>query len=94
MNDQQARQLLPLYADGEHEQWQIIVVDNGSSDDSMALVARDYAQATLLPLGRNLGCAAANNRGAQLAKGRHLLFLNADTVVPAGVLSSTVASKA
>ncbi len=77
-----------LYADGAHQHWQIIVVDNDSSDDSVAMVARDYPQATLLPLGRNLGFAAANNRGAQMAKGRHLLFLNADTAVPVGVLST------
>ena len=80
--------LRSLYDDPDHEQWQIIVVDNASADDSVAMVTRQFPQATLVALDRNLGFAKANNRGAKSAMGRHLLFLNADTVVLPGVITA------
>jgi len=80
--------LRSLHDDPDHEQWQIIVVDNASSDDSMAMVTRDFPQAMLVALDRNLGFAKGNNRGAEIASGRHLLFLNADTVVLPGVVAA------
>ncbi len=80
--------LQSLYDDPDHDQWQIIVVDNASSDDSVTMVARQFPQATLVTLDSNIGFARANNRGARIATGRHLLFLNADTVAPAGVITA------
>jgi N-acetylglucosaminyl-diphospho-decaprenol L-rhamnosyltransferase len=55
---------------------EIIVVDNGSSDES-AEVAREF-QARWLSLGENLGLAPALNRGAAMASGGFLLFINND----------------
>jgi N-acetylglucosaminyl-diphospho-decaprenol L-rhamnosyltransferase len=54
----------------------IIVVDNGSIDESEAVVAR-YG-AVWLPLGANRGLAAACNAGAAASKGEFLFFANAD----------------
>ena len=45
----------------------LIVVDNGSEDDTVARVAALAPAATWLPLGRNLGFGAANNRGSALS---------------------------
>jgi GT2 family glycosyltransferase len=55
---------------------EIIVVDNGSQDDS-AQVTREF-QARWLPLGNNVGLAPALNRGSASATGDFLLFINND----------------
>jgi N-acetylglucosaminyl-diphospho-decaprenol L-rhamnosyltransferase len=59
---------------------EIIVVDNGSIDDSKDVVDRHGA--TWLPLHSNRGIAAALNEGARIADGRYLLFLNQDMHFP------------
>lgn len=60
---------------------QVIVVDNASKDGSAHLVADKYPGVQLLASDENLGFAAANNKGTELAEGRVLLFLNSDTCV-------------
>jgi len=65
----------------DHE---IIVVDNGSTDGSAALVQDRYPAVRLLANTHNAGFAAANNQGARMAGGRYLLLLNPDTRVEPG----------
>jgi GT2 family glycosyltransferase len=67
---------------------EIIVADNGSSDDSEQ-VTREFG-ATWLPLGRNIGLAPALNRGAAIAKGDKLLFVNNDMRFDPGFVSALV----
>lgn len=67
---------LPSLRAQSHEPLEIVVVDNGSSDDS-EVVARQFG-ATWLPLGRNLGLAPALNRGAAVSNAEFLLFVNND----------------
>ncbi len=59
-------------------QLEIILVDNASSDGSLDLVGRRFPGVRVLPQTSNLGFAAANNIGAEVAKGDALLFLNND----------------
>lgn len=59
-----------------YEPLEIIVVDNASSDES-AQVVRDFG-VRWLPLTKNVGLGPALNRGAAVAKGDFLLFLNND----------------
>lgn len=60
---------------------EVIVLDNGSFDGSHALVAAEFPGVVFLQLAHNLGFARANNLGAARATGRHLLFLNPDTLL-------------
>lgn len=78
--------LQSLHDDPDSEHWQIIVADNASADGSVAMVRERFPAVEVLALDRNYGFAAANNRGAEVAGGHHLLFLNSDTVVPAGAI--------
>lgn len=57
--------------------YEIIVVDNASGDDSEAKLA-DIPDVTFIANGVNAGFGAANNRGAEVARGRYLFFLNPD----------------
>jgi GT2 family glycosyltransferase len=68
--------LLVQLAPFRHE---IIVVDNASRDESMALVARRFPEVVRLYNQTNLGFARANNQAVAVARGDYLLLLNVDT---------------
>ena len=68
-----------------------IVVDNASRDGADDMVARDFPDVVLIRNSENVGFSRASNQAAAQARGRHLLFLNNDTVVPAGALRRLVA---
>lgn len=65
---------------------EVFVVDNGSSDDSVAMVRSEFPEVTLIENGRNLGFARANNVALRRAAGRFWLLLNSDTIVTKGAL--------
>lgn len=62
---------------------EVILVDNGSSDGSLAMVAAKYPDIRVLAMGENLGFAEGNNRGVAAATGEYIVLLNNDTVVTA-----------
>lgn len=61
--------------------FEIIVVDNNSSDNSIAMIKDRYPEVILIPQKENLGFSKACNIGASRSTGKYLLFLNPDTVV-------------
>lgn len=61
--------------------YQVIVVDNNSSDDTAEVVKQDFPEVELIINDKNLGFAAANNVGLQKSKGEYILFLNPDTIL-------------
>lgn len=61
--------------------FEVLIVDNASSDGSADAVAAAFPAATLVRSPENLGFAAANNLAAREASGEWLLLLNPDTVV-------------
>jgi GT2 family glycosyltransferase len=57
---------------------EIIVVDNGSRDDSVQVLATEYPEVVLIPSAVNLGFGGANNRAYEAATGRYIVLLNSD----------------
>lgn len=70
--------------------YELIVVDNASSDRTAEKVRAADAGVRVLRNESNAGFAAACNQGAAAAQGKHLLFLNNDTVPLAGWLEPLV----
>jgi GT2 family glycosyltransferase len=66
---------------------EVIVVDNNSLDGSGEMVAEEFPQVHLIRMEANVGFAAANNRALTSARGKYVLLLNSDTVVPEGALA-------
>ena len=60
---------------------QTVVVDNDSRDTSLDML-RARADVTLIENRVNVGFAKANNQGIRIARGRYVLLLNPDTLVP------------
>lgn len=55
------------------------VVDNGSADESLALLARDYPETVVVPIPENRGFSAAINAGVTASRGEYVAALNNDT---------------
>lgn len=63
---------------GEYEIW---VIDNASTDDSITMLKEKYPQVKLIENDHNPGFAGANNQGIQQSQGDYILLLNPDTLV-------------
>jgi GT2 family glycosyltransferase len=63
---------------------EIILADNGSTDESVPLTRRDFSEVLVLELGRNLGLTGAINRAIGQARGEVIVPLNNDTEAAPG----------
>lgn len=66
--------------------FEIIVVDNSSTDGSVEFIRRHFSSVKVLPLEKNFGFGFANNKGFELSRGKYLLLLNPDTVLQENTL--------
>jgi GT2 family glycosyltransferase len=69
---------------------QVIVVDNGSKDDSADYLRREFPAVELIESAENLGFAAANNLGCARARGEYLVLLNSDAFLVGDSLAVSV----
>ena len=60
---------------------EVIVVDNGSTQDEVTTIEERYPQVKVIRSKENLGFAGGNNLGIKAAKGKYLFFLNNDTLL-------------
>jgi len=61
--------------------YEVIYVDNGSTDDSVQTIRREFPDVRLIAKDRNVGYSPAANEGSKLTDARYLLFINDDTIV-------------
>lgn len=73
--------LASLYQNQGAVSMEVIVVDNHSSDGTVAMIEREFPRVRVMALIRNIGFARANNRALPEASGRYVMLLNPDTEV-------------
>lgn len=69
---------------------EIVVVNNGSTDDSEEFIKNNYPKIKLINLKKNVGYAGGKNIGVSKARGKYILGLDNDTVVSPGFLNPLV----
>jgi GT2 family glycosyltransferase len=77
----------------DYPKHRVIVVDNGSTDDSVAIIAANYPEVTILETGENLGYTGGNNRGIEYALKDgcdYVWLLNDDVTVAPDSLSALI----
>ena len=76
------------------KKWQhrieVMIVDNGSSDGSAALVKKNFPQVNFVESGENLGFTGGNNLGLKEVKSKYALLLNSDTKILDGSLDKLI----
>lgn len=82
--------LQSIYQNRVNIDLEVFVVDNNSSDDTVAMIKNNYPQVKLIINDKNRGFAAANNQALKLATGTHVLLLNPDTEILPHSLSQSL----
>ncbi|HMQ55354.1 MAG TPA: glycosyltransferase family 2 protein [Anaerolineae bacterium] len=72
---------LPALLGQHYRSFEMVLVDNGSTDDSVEFTKRNFPDVKIIAFHRNLGFAEANNRAIQATTSPYLVTLNNDTRV-------------
>ena len=73
-----------------YNNYEIILVDNGSKDDSISFMTEHYPDVRIVQLSSNTGFAGGTNAGIKEARGEYILTLNNDTIVDSHLLDEIV----
>ena len=73
-----------------YNNYEIILVDNGSKDDSISFMTEHYPDVRIVQLSSNIGFAGGTNAGIKEARGEYILTLNNDTIVDSHLLDEIV----
>jgi len=71
-----------------YQDFEIIMVDNGSQDGSVSFVRKRFPEVRVVAIKENLGFAGGNNAGMAVARGELIALLNNDTVADPGWLAA------
>lgn len=82
--------LFASLATTQYTPYEVVVVDNASTDGTLAYLAREQPQVRVLSNSTNLGFGRACNQGVRAAQGAFFVFLNPDIVVTPAWLSILV----
>jgi N-acetylglucosaminyl-diphospho-decaprenol L-rhamnosyltransferase len=75
-----------IFANPTSAEFEVVVVDNASTDGSAEAVAGTYPQVKLIRSSENMGFARANNRAVAITASQYWLLLNPDTLVHAAAI--------
>jgi len=81
-------------AEPAQSRFEVIIVDNGSTDGSVAFIEKTHPELRLIKNPLNLGFAKANNQGILASGGEFILTLNNDTVLDKGFLAALMSAVA
>lgn len=70
--------------------YDVWVVDNASSDNSVAMVREEFPQANVIENTENAGFSRANNKAIKASDGRYVFLLNSDATILPGALDTLV----
>jgi N-acetylglucosaminyl-diphospho-decaprenol L-rhamnosyltransferase len=70
-----------IYDSTRSLEFEIIVTDNASTDESVELIRKRFPEVRIVQNGTNIGFGGANNAGVQIAQGEYVFILNPDTIV-------------
>ncbi len=90
------RPCLVSLAEQSYADFEVIVVDNGSTDGSVTMLHEEFPDVNVIELATNTGFCHANNVGIKVARGAYVALLNNDTKVDPGwlfALTSALADK-
>jgi GT2 family glycosyltransferase len=73
-----------------NSQFEIIVIDNASTDTTVESVKEYFPEVVMIANSENRGFAAANNQGIERSHGEYILLLNPDTIVRLGSLDTLI----
>ncbi|OQX56616.1 MAG: hypothetical protein B5M53_00480 [Candidatus Cloacimonas sp. 4484_209] len=82
--------IISIYKTVKKIEFEVIVVDNGSTDGSAEMIRKEFPYVKLIENRRNRGFAAANNQAIKKAEGAFILLLNSDTVVLDNAIEKTL----
>ena len=80
-----------IYETTRSTEFEVIVCDNASTDDSPAAIRARYPEAEVIENSSNLRFAKGNNVGIRRCRGKYILILNPDTLIHPGTLDGIVA---
>ena len=75
----------------DYSNYEIIIVDNGSKDDSVKVFKEKFPEISIIETGQNLGYAGGNNKGIDFAlknEADYILILNNDATVDSSLLNN------
>lgn len=82
--------LTSIYQYVNDSDFEVIVVDNASSDKTVSMVKDEFKKVQVIESKENLGFGKACNKGAEAAKGNYVVFLNSDTSFNSDIITSMV----
>ncbi len=82
--------ILSVYKSNVNVEYEIFVVDNNSSDDSLKMLAQKFLNVAVIANKENVGFSKANNQAIKLTKGEFILLLNPDTIIQEDTLQKCI----
>lgn len=73
-----------------YKNYEVILLDNHSSDQSVEIIRKKYSVDKRIELDKNYGFAEANNRGLEHSKGKYLALINNDSILEKDWLEKAV----